>query len=450
MNNIILIGFPGVGKHSIGEEVAHRLNMPFIDIDEEIEAIEGKPLPRIFKENGEEYYRDVEERAVFRACQQSNSVICSGGGVILRSANLELFKASGKVIYLTAAPEVILERLVEEKHRPILIGEKPVRHLDKLKSLMQRRAFDYIQTRNIIDVTCATKEEVTNKVILIYQQKLRMKLVGIIGTTLGSTLSPIMHNESFNYQKLDYHYQRFETDDLDLFISRGKKLGLRGFNVTFPYKVQIMKYLDRLSPEVESIGAVNTVLNEDDKLIGYNTDAEGALRHFKIETRKMNIPYNLTGKTVGILGAGGAARAIAYSFKKAGGKVVILARRAEQAEEVAERFECRHDTLNNISWYDLDVIINATPVGMGELADQTPIPVDYIQPHHVVYDIVYYPRTTRLLTEAARRGATIIRGLGMLVEQGALSYRYWTGVEPPKKLMYYVVRRYFKNRMKNQ
>jgi shikimate dehydrogenase len=217
-------------------------------------------------------------------------------------------------------------------------------------------------------------------------------------------------------------------------------IGMVGFNVTVPHKESILRYLDEISGEASHIGAVNTVLNKDGALIGYNTDCEGFLLSLKEEGLTLN------EKTVVILGAGGAAKAVAVACAKENAKeLVVLNRNLKKAKQLVKSLKFYYD----ISCEGLplekdsiiktmkrtDILINATSVGMKD-ADPLLIPEDALfDSEKVVIDLIYNPPETILLKKAKQKGLKTINGLGMLVYQAALSFSFWTGQDPPIKTM---------------
>ena len=271
----------------------------------------------------------------------------------------------------------------------------------------------------------------------------KTKLCGIIGDPVEHTLSPAMHNAAFKKMGLDYFYVPFRVkkEDLGKAIAGMRALNIRGLNVTIPHKVAVIPFLDKLDPLAEKIGAVNTIVNDDGILTGYNTDATGflqALLESGIEPK---------GKNVVILGAGGASRAISFILAERGAYLVILNRLLELdwAEELAGRLsnifgeevkalELVEENLVG-SLEKTDILINATSVGMSPNIDESPVPSTLLKPALVVFDTVYNPIKTRLLRKAGEAGAKTISGIEMLVWQGALAFEKWTGIKAPVKLM---------------
>ena len=266
------------------------------------------------------------------------------------------------------------------------------------------------------------------------------KVFGVIGDPIEHSLSPAMHNAAFRSFGMNCVYLAFRVKrgELEEAVKGMRCLGIAGFNVTMPHKVDIVKYLEGLDPIAEEIGSVNTVMNVGGRLIGFNTDGEGALNAI---TRAIGGPRGL-GKAV-ILGAGGAARAVAYSLSKSAREVVVLNRTHGKALELAR--EMRGKTGGNIrggplssaaeELFDAEVLINATPIGSWPRVEEAPVDGRALRDGMVVMDMVYNPLETRLLREAKEAGAIPIDGVTMLAHQGALSFKIWTGREPPIELM---------------
>jgi shikimate dehydrogenase len=268
-------------------------------------------------------------------------------------------------------------------------------------------------------------------------------ICGVIGDPIEHTMSPIMHNAAFKTLGLDYTYVPFKVKSLELkkAIEGMRGLNIRGLNVTIPHKVAVMQFLDRIDPLAEKIGAVNTIVNDAGILTGYNTDATGFLQTLydkDIEPRE---------KRVLLLGAGGAARAISCILVEERAQLTILNRKQELswAEDLAHRLthyygvdvnfgELTHENLQK-AINSVDILVNATSVGMNPDHEQTPVPADLLCANLTVFDVVYNPLQTRLLQEAKTAGARTIDGLEMLVWQGAIAFEKWTEKKAPVDVM---------------
>ena len=271
----------------------------------------------------------------------------------------------------------------------------------------------------------------------------KTKICGLIGDPVEHTMSPVMHNAAFRKTGVDYIYLPFRVrkEELDKAMEGMRALNIRGLNVTIPHKVTVLQFLDKLDSLAEKIEAVNTIVNDDGVLTGYNTDASGflqALLEKGIEPK---------GKNVVILGAGGASRAISFILADRGANPVILNRlleldwAKELAGKISQTFNKEVDALelNRENLVETlgkaDILVNATSLGMNPNIDQTPVPSDLLRPGLIVFDIVYNPIKTSLLKEAEAAGAETIGGLDMLVWQGALAFEKWTGRKAPAGLM---------------
>jgi len=267
------------------------------------------------------------------------------------------------------------------------------------------------------------------------------RICGIIGDPIEHTVSPEIHNAVFKNKGVDYLYLPFRVkrEELGKAIEGMRALNIRGLNVTIPHKVAVMQFLDKLDPLADRIGAVNTIVNDDGVLTGYNTDATGflqALLERGIEPK---------GKKVVILGAGGASRAISFILAETGSSLVILNRTWDKAKLCADRVSeisqsegaaLKLDKENlAAALSQADILINTTSVGMSPDINETPVVSNLLKPSLVVFDIVYNPIKTRLQKEAEAAGATTISGLDMLVWQGALAFEKWTGLKAPVEVM---------------
>ncbi len=271
----------------------------------------------------------------------------------------------------------------------------------------------------------------------------KTRICGLIGDPIEHSLSPAMHNAAFGSLGLDYIYLPFEVtaENLAKAVDGARTLNIKGLNVTIPHKVAVMPLLDEVEPLAERIGAVNTIVNDKGRLKGYNTDAGGFLKTL------LEKGIEPEGKEVVVLGAGGASRAISFTLADRGTEIVILNRKLEMdwAKELASaisRFaknEVKALELNEknllLVMETADILVNATSVGMSPLIKQSPVPAKILKPELTVFDVVYNPLKTRLLSEAETAGARAISGIDMLVWQGALAFELWTGIKAPVDIM---------------
>jgi shikimate dehydrogenase len=253
------------------------------------------------------------------------------------------------------------------------------------------------------------------------------KLCAIIGNPIGHSLSPLVHNAAFECLGLDYIFLAFAVERLQEAIRGIAALGLQGVSITIPHKVEVMNYLDEIEPVARRIGAVNTIVKRDGRLIGYNTDWSGAMQALEDK-------IDLRGKSAVVLGAGGAARAIAFGLKEKGADPVILNRTVARAEALASGLQCRFGSVELIEKLSYDLVINATSVGMAPHTESTPLHKAVLK-DVLVFDTVYNPLKTRLIREAEERGCPTVTGLEMFVNQAALQFELWTGQKAPLDLM---------------
>ncbi|MEH7251388.1 shikimate dehydrogenase [Neobacillus niacini] len=264
------------------------------------------------------------------------------------------------------------------------------------------------------------------------------KLFAVLGDPIGHSMSPSMHNDLLSLYQIDAHYHPFKVskEELHTAVSGLKAIGISGFNVTVPHKSSIIPFLDEIDPLALSIGAVNTVVNDNGKLTGYNTDGYGFLKglHAYITS--------LSDKKVLVIGAGGAARAIYFTMAKMKPQVIDIANRTiDKAVELIEA--CPYDTSSKAlsleeageQLAEYDIVIQTTMIGMKPNISEMPISLKYLKPQSLVCDIIYNPLETQFLREAKQKGATIQNGIDMFVYQGALAFEKWTGIFPDVKRM---------------
>jgi shikimate dehydrogenase len=254
------------------------------------------------------------------------------------------------------------------------------------------------------------------------------KLYGIIGNPVQHSLSPILHNGAFKRLGWNAVYLVFEVKNLEEALRGIRGLGVRGVSVTIPFKTEVIPFLDKVKGLAKKIGAVNTIVNRGGKLIGYNTDCDGALEALE---EKMN----LRGKRVVLLGAGGAARAIGFGLKGRDCQLIIANRSKKKGEGLSKELGCDYLPISSLvrmkaGELEADVIINATSLGMVPRDGETPIPKKLLEKGMMVMDIVYQPLQTKLLREAKEKGCLTINGLEMLIRQGVAQFLIWTGKRP--------------------
>jgi len=238
-----------------------------------------------------------------------------------------------------------------------------------------------------------------------------------------------VHNAAYRALGLNYIYVAFSIQDIRAAIAAMRALSLRGCAVTMPFKEAVVPLLDHLDPDAAAIAAVNTIVNDDGILTGYNTDWLAAKQALAEVTA-------LEGKVVAVLGAGGAGRAVCYALARAGCKVHVFNRTMARAEELAAAFGLAgaHPPADLPALTDCAILVNATSVGYLD-PDSSPIPDDWLRSDWVVMDIVPEPLETRLLRAARARGARTVPGWRMRLLQAAAQFRLYTGLEPPLDVM---------------
>lgn len=273
-------------------------------------------------------------------------------------------------------------------------------------------------------------------------------LMCLLGSPCRHSISPMMHNKAFESLELDFRYLAFEVneDTLETAVKGLKAIGARGFNLTMPCKNKMVSLCDHLSPAAKLIGAVNTVVNENGLLTGHNTDGIGYMQSVK------DAGYNIIGKKMTLLGAGGAATAILVQAALDGvSEISVFLRKTSRfydraettARELHEETGCKirlcdfNDTVElRQELADSAIVVNATSIGMAPDTDACPIPdADFLPEGIIVSDIIYNPKETKLLAMAREKGLPYFNGTFMLLYQGAEAFRLWTGCEMPVELI---------------
>lgn len=261
-------------------------------------------------------------------------------------------------------------------------------------------------------------------------------ITGIIGSPIAHSASPAMHNRAFAELDLDFVYIPLEVRNIEEFVKRMVRLdtreidwNLRGFSVTIPHKRAIVPLLDEVNKSASKIGAVNTVVVNQGRLLGYNTDVQGAMRPLE------NV-CAIKGESCGVIGAGGAARAVIHGLLERDARVTVFARNPQAGRSISESFGVPVSSIESLASSDVRVVINTTPVGMrGHSEGSSPVPIESLQGRLIVYDLVYNPLETQLLIDARAVGCETVSGLEMLIAQAALQFELWTGRKPPMNEM---------------
>ncbi len=268
------------------------------------------------------------------------------------------------------------------------------------------------------------------------------RLLGLIGRPVEGSLSPFIHNSIFKYREMNYSYLTFDIGEESLkeSLDAMKLMDFKGFNVTIPHKIEIMAYLDELSPEAENIGAVNTVALDQGKFLGHNTDGLGFVKSLK------DSKIDLKDKNILLLGAGGAAYSIAYCLLREDiGRLEILNRSYDKALALSQRLLKNNvasknkldivEDLSKLERESIDILVNATSLGMYPMERESPIELEGFREDLIIYDIVYKPLETRLIKEGKKKGYRTFNGLDMLINQAVLSEEFWFKEKLDKKLV---------------
>lgn len=276
----------------------------------------------------------------------------------------------------------------------------------------------------------------------------KTRLTGLLGYPIGHTLSPIMQNAAFRDKNINCAYLPLEVkpDNLNAVIKGIKCMGFIGFNVTMPYKMEIIKYLDEIDELANLIGAVNTVIIKNGKLKGYNTDGKGFLRSLEEE---LNVC--VANKNVFILGSGGAARAICMMLAMENTRNIQICNRTykkaialsedinKYVPELSVTIPMEHKKIKE-AIREADILINTTSVGTYPEINEIPINPKLLNKKLTVCDVIYNPPKTKLLTEAENTGCKIQSGLGMLIHQGAEAFELWTEEKAPIDIMFKAIK----------
>ncbi|MBE0447587.1 MAG: shikimate dehydrogenase [Actinobacteria bacterium] len=272
------------------------------------------------------------------------------------------------------------------------------------------------------------------------------RICAVIGNPVAHSLSPAIHNAAFEFLDLDFIYVACEVEDVKNALAGVRAFkNFRGLSITIPHKIEAMKYVDEIAAVDRTIGSINTVIHEQDKLIGLGTDGPGALKAI------VDASVEIDGKNVLILGAGGAARAISFTLARNTklGELSILDINKTLLQGLRADLETGTDTVirsellskNSLAaaMENAHVIINCTSVGMHPNKDASLIPPELFRSEQVVFDIVYTPLETKMLTEAKSRGLKVIPGVEMFINQAVLQFEHFTGIDAPVEVMRQVV-----------
>ncbi len=447
---IVLIGFRGTGKTSVGRNLADRLGLPFFDTDALIERRTGMPIPEIFREHGEAQFRSLE-REVIASLRNAEGVISTGGGAVCDPANVADLRRHGRVYLLSAAPEVIVDRITGSD-RPGLTGLSPE---EEVRTLLARRKNAYLGAADAcIDAGTRPPREIAEAILreiageagispdrrrerdLLLERFGLSTLRGMIdrdpglmvcaiaGNPCAHSKSPLLYNRLFECFGMHYHYTRLEWPDAATILRLASLLPLKGLSVTIPFKAAVIPCLDEVDGHAAAIGAVNTVVRCGGRSYGHNTDWLGV---------RSPLVHRQGARAV-VLGAGGAAAAAVYALLSLDMDVTVLARRPEAARTLADRFRCRWGALEEFKGSDADVVVHTTPVGMEPDTRSLLAPCD-LEQKTTVFDLVYTPPETPLIRAAKEAGCETIPGTEMFVYQAAEQFRLITGIAVTPELV---------------
>ncbi|MDD1653335.1 MAG: shikimate dehydrogenase [Methanomicrobiales archaeon] len=449
---VVLIGFRGTGKSHTGRHLAERLAVPFLDLDREIEARAGRPIPEIFAGEGEEGFRR-REREVIATLPQGSVVVAAGGGAVLDPGNVRHLRRGSRTVLLQASEAAIMKR-IRGSGRPPLTG-LPME--EEVPALLAARRTAYLSAGDFcLDTTTSTPAQTADTIREILssgtaapesrREGLRLldtlgipygdrdrvrkiltgtgedpltRICGVAGNPVLHSRSPALQNALFARYGLGFFSTFFQPREIGTLMQAMRLLDLRGCAVTIPFKEQVIPHLDVVDRDAAIIGAVNTVVQCGGGLTGYNTDwlgIRGPLEHLK-------------GARAVLVGAGGAAAAAAHAMISLGMDVTILNRSPARARQLAERFRCASGPLTEAERISADVLVHATPAGMHPDTGMA-VPARTLRAGMTVYDLVYTPPETPLIRAARSAGCRVITGTEMFIRQAREQFRYLTGILP--------------------
>jgi shikimate dehydrogenase len=418
---IVLIGFMGSGKSTVAAIVAKKLGEHLIEIDQLTEKIAGKKIKELVKSGGEELFRTYEAQAVKELENIANAVISTGGGTVLNEESFKILSSPPSVvIYLKAKFATISKRLLDLSERPLF--KDPA----QAQKLYDSRASKYeLIADRIVNTDHLSAEEVASEII-----KLLPKVCTIIGDPVEHSLSPALHSAGYKALNIQDRFiftaTPLKKEDLKSFFTKVRQAGIRGISCTMPHKQAVMPFLDYTDQAAKNIGAVNTIVNENDSLKGYNTDWLGIVTPLEKLT-------SLAGASVFIIGTGGAARAAAWGVSSRGADVTIWGRNKEAAKTMASALPKTQAADSIAAAKNSRIIIHATPLGMPPHEDECLLDENLISSKQIVFDIVYHKKETEILRRASARGAAVIPGVEMFLYQAMHQFKLFTGYDAPEE-----------------
>ncbi|MDR0909954.1 MAG: shikimate dehydrogenase [Spirochaetaceae bacterium] len=425
MDKIVLIGMPGSGKTTLGKELTQsRKAAKVVDTDTEVEKTEQLSISNIFRNKGEQYFRDVESKILEQQLCGSASlreilIISTGGGIVLRQKNIDLMREHAFVIFIDRPIDEIIESVTYNNDRPLL-GSK-----DDLLRLYNERIDLY---RNATHVTISNNIEELEMVI---QLSGAYGNYAVVGDPIAHSISPELHNNTFKKLDINEHYfaALIKSKYLNSAMKTFRAGSMQGLNVTIPHKLEMAKLVDELKDDAITSRAVNTVVKKNGKLYGYNTDMEGLKRALS----KQGVQYK--DSNIIVIGSGGAAMGIVQKAQDEGAaSITIFCRHPERISRKAasacmpqvQRFSILCDFA---ALREINILINATPLGMqgydsdfDDLSFIKALPKDAF-----VCDLVYNPPETKLLKAARAAGLRCCNGYDMLVNQALIADELFLG-----------------------
>lgn len=410
----------GSGKSTVGGILSKKLGWKYIEIDRLIEKDTGQKISEIVSRFGWEKFRKLESIAIRNLKNVDRVVIASGGGVVLNEENITILKNNSITVFLQASIPVLIQRCKLDHNRPFLTDATTMKD-DFINTLAQRKGL----YKKYADLTILNENKTVSQTV---NEFLYRKICCIIGHPVSHSLSPSMHYAVYKKLGLNYLFLAFDVIDLKSSVECIRDLKITGTAVTVPHKIKVMAYLDKVDETAKIIGAVNTILRSNGDLVGTNTDWSAAIDALKEKT-------TLAGKSVALIGAGGAARAIAYGLKKEGAFVTVFNRNIEHAKSLVDDFGLVKPYSLNVRGIigDCNIVINATSVGLD--SDDSPIGKSELNHDQIVFDIVYSPKMTRLLKMAKGLGCSIITGDRMLLHCVKRQFELFTDCKAPLSVM---------------
>jgi shikimate dehydrogenase len=449
VKHVALIGLSGSGKSTLGALAAKELGVPFVDLDSVVERSMEMPIREIFERHGEDYFRDIEARTVREITSSPTAlIIATGGGVVLRSENMEALRGNCLIVFLDRPVGQIVRDISYDDSRPLAASP------EKLFAMERHRRPLYLKAAHTVLQNDEEPEDALSALLPLIREWWSEPITGyaVIGDPIAHTLSPAIHGAVFSVLGIDERYSalRVSREGLRGFVEKARSSGMKGFNVTIPHKRDIIQFLDDVDEEAALCGAVNTVTVRDGRLSGFNTDMGGLLESLRGRGRD----YRLNN--VLILGAGGASRGVAFKAAREGASMItILARKLEKADEIADGIR-RAVKFNSISTgimspeamtreaSSADILVNATPLGMSGVGEDFDEPLlEFLRAlpgGAIVCDLIYNPPETSLLREAAALGIDTQNGLGMLIHQALLADELFLERELDKPAIYKTVK----------